>query len=106
VTQDALLIPAEALIPDFEATYVFVAASSKAERRRVATGVRTDDAVQIVSGLAAGEVVVTSGLQQLRDGAAVDATLAAPDAVGWHHAAPAPLPPPRGADYPAGSGHQ
>jgi membrane fusion protein, multidrug efflux system len=102
VTEDAVLIPAEALIPDFEATYVFVAASSKAERRRVETGMRTADAVQIVSGLAAGDVVITSGIQQLRDGAPVEATLASADAVGWHHAAA----PPGRADHPGGSGHQ
>ena len=35
-TRDALLVPAEALIPDFEATYVFVVKDGKAERRRVA----------------------------------------------------------------------
>jgi hypothetical protein len=35
-------------------------------------GVRTDRDVQILSGVAVGEVVVTSGLQQLRNGAPVE----------------------------------
>lgn len=35
--------------------------------------------VQILGGLAAGETIVTSGLQQLRDGQRVEAA-AAPDA--------------------------
>src|SRR5262245_51237867 len=68
---DALLIPAEALIPDFEASYVFVAKDGKAERRRVSTGTRTETSVQVLEGLAAGDVVVTSGVQQLRPGAAI-----------------------------------
>jgi membrane fusion protein (multidrug efflux system) len=72
---DALLIPAEALIPDFESTYVFVAVGGKAERRRVVTGVRTASMVQIVAGLVPGDVVVTSGLQQLHAGAAVDVAI-------------------------------
>jgi membrane fusion protein (multidrug efflux system) len=68
---DAILVPAEALIPDFEAAYVFVAAGGAVERRRVVTGTRTARDVQILQGLARGDVVVTSGLQQLRDGAQV-----------------------------------
>jgi len=69
--RDALLIPAEALIPDFEASYVFVAKDGKAERRRVSTGTRTDTSVQVLDGLTAGDAVVTSGVQQLRPGAAI-----------------------------------
>lgn len=37
------------------------------------TGMRTGTEVEIVSGLAEGERVVTSGLQQLRPGQAVEA---------------------------------
>jgi len=72
---DALLVPAEALIPDFEAAFVFVVKDGKAERRNVVTGVRTEDRVQIVSGLEAGEIVVTSGLLQLRPGTPVETEL-------------------------------
>jgi len=78
---DALLIPAESLIPDFEAAYVFVAVDGKVERRRVLTGTRTESRVQIVEGLSAGDVVVTSGLQQLRAGARVETVIAAGHAV-------------------------
>jgi membrane fusion protein (multidrug efflux system) len=74
-TSDALLVPAEALIPDFEAAFVFVVKDGKAERRQVVTGIRTEDRVQILSGLEAGEVVVTSGLLQLKPGSPVEAVL-------------------------------
>jgi membrane fusion protein (multidrug efflux system) len=72
---NALLVPAAALVPDYEAAYVFVIDGGKAERRRVTIGIRTDSRVQIVAGLEPGEVVATSGLQQLRPGAAVEAVL-------------------------------
>jgi membrane fusion protein (multidrug efflux system) len=72
---DALMVPAEAVIPDFEAAFVFVVKDGKAERRKVVTGVRTEDRVQVLAGLEAGEVVVTSGLMQLRQGSPVEADL-------------------------------
>jgi membrane fusion protein (multidrug efflux system) len=34
----------------------------------VKTGSRTETSVQILSGLAAGDILITSGLQQLRPG--------------------------------------
>jgi membrane fusion protein (multidrug efflux system) len=70
-TADALLVPAEALIPEFQAAYVWVVRDGKVERRKVSTGIRTDSRVQILSGLEAGETVVTSGLMQLRPDAEV-----------------------------------
>jgi membrane fusion protein (multidrug efflux system) len=75
VTEDALMVPAEALVPDFEKAYVFVVTDGKAERRHVATGMRTDTHVQVLSGLTPGEVIVTSGLLQLRPGAEVRSSL-------------------------------
>jgi membrane fusion protein (multidrug efflux system) len=74
-TSDALLVPAEALIPDFQASFVWVVRDGKVERRKVVTGVRTESHVQILSGLEPGETVVTSGLLQLRPGAAVQADI-------------------------------
>jgi membrane fusion protein (multidrug efflux system) len=68
---NALMVPAEALIPDYETSYVFVVKGGKAERRLVATGIRTDSRVQVLSGLEPGEVVVTSGLPELRTGSEV-----------------------------------
>jgi membrane fusion protein (multidrug efflux system) len=80
-TPDALLVPAEALIPDFDKSFLFVVRGGKAERRSVVPGIRTDSRVQIVSGLAAGERVVTSGVMLLKDGSAVEAEPAVPTAV-------------------------
>lgn len=67
-TENALLVPSVAVIPGLQETDVFVLADGKAERRSVQTGARTESRVQILSGLTAGDVVITSGLQQLRPG--------------------------------------
>jgi membrane fusion protein (multidrug efflux system) len=68
---DALLVPAEAVIPGLDEKNVFVIKDGHAERRAVETGARTASEVHILSGLAAGDVVITSGLQNLRPGQAV-----------------------------------
>jgi membrane fusion protein, multidrug efflux system len=65
---DALLVPAVAVIPGLEEKNVFVVRDGKAERRAVQTGTRTEGTVHILSGLAAGDVIITSGLQQMRPG--------------------------------------
>ena len=77
---NAILVPAIAVVPGFSEMTVFVLSGGKAERRTVDIGTRTESTVQIVSGLKPGEMVITSGLQQLRSGQAVitDAIAARP----------------------------
>jgi membrane fusion protein (multidrug efflux system) len=65
---DAILIPAEAVVPGVTDKNVFVMAAGKAQRRVVETGTRTASQVHILSGLNPGDVVITSGLQQMREG--------------------------------------
>lgn len=77
-TADALLVPAVAVIPGLSEKTVFVVADGKAARRTVETGTRTESMVQIVAGLKPGDVVITSGLQQLRAGAAVKPVFSPP----------------------------
>ncbi len=68
---DALLIPAVAVVPGLHEKNVFIVRDGKAESRAVQTGTRTQTTVHILSGLEAGDLVITSGLQQLRPGQAV-----------------------------------
>lgn len=75
---DALLVPASAVIPGLTEKNVFVVRDGKAVRRAVQTGMRTESNVQIVEGLAPGDVVVTSGVQLLRAGQAVQVAGAEP----------------------------
>ena len=75
---DANVVPEEAIVPDGAAPYVLrvVAGpeegSQVAKRTPVRLGARTPGFVEVVEGLAPGDVVVTAGQQRLqRDGTAV-----------------------------------
>lgn len=69
--QGALAVPAIAVIPELGGKKVFVYKNGKAEPRQVETGLRLEDRVQIVSGLAPQDTVITSGIQTLRPGMTV-----------------------------------
>jgi membrane fusion protein (multidrug efflux system) len=75
---DAVMVPEEALVPEQGDMFVFVVSEGVAEKRPVRIGQRRVGDVQVVEGLAEGELVVTEGTQKLRDGAAV--SLQAPEA--------------------------
>jgi membrane fusion protein, multidrug efflux system len=66
---NAILIPAEALIPMERNQQVVVSKHGKASFVQVVTGVRKESKVEIISGLSAGDTVVTSGLMFIKDGA-------------------------------------
>jgi len=73
---DALVIPRAALFvnPADDTNYVFVAgADGRAHRRVIVTGLREATRVQVLRGLGAGELVITSGGYALSDGLAVRA---------------------------------
>lgn len=73
--ENAVLIPAVAVVPGLTEKNVFVLQDGKAVRRAVQTGTRTTTSVHILSGLQPGDVVITSGIQQLRAGLIVSATM-------------------------------
>ncbi|TVQ13848.1 MAG: efflux RND transporter periplasmic adaptor subunit [Bacteroidetes bacterium] len=65
---DAISIPTEALIPEMDGDKVFVYRAGQAESVDVETGLRTEDRIQITSGLQPGDTLVTTGILQLRHG--------------------------------------
>ena len=70
--REAVIVPEEALVPEGEKNFVFVLhrdRDNEAERREVTIGGRQPGEVEIVHGLAAGELVVTHGAMRLRNGA-------------------------------------
>ncbi len=75
VQENALMVPAESVIPELSSYKVFVVGKDgKAEQRIVEIGTRTDTHVQILSGLNEGEQVLTSGLMQVRPGMPIQPT--------------------------------
>jgi len=66
------LVPAIAVVRDANnAPAVFVALGDVAQRRPITTGLVDTEHVEILSGLKAGELIVTQGLSNLRDGTAI-----------------------------------
>ncbi|HEV8589423.1 MAG TPA: efflux RND transporter periplasmic adaptor subunit [Pyrinomonadaceae bacterium] len=70
-SEPAVLVPQRALRQISGATYVFVIKNGRAEQRLVQSGQAEGDLTEIVSGVAADEVVATSNVDQLSDGATV-----------------------------------
>ncbi|MFQ5650688.1 MAG: efflux RND transporter periplasmic adaptor subunit [bacterium] len=68
---DALMIPTAALVPELRGQKVFLLAHGKASPQKVTIGIRTENKIQITSGIAPGDTVITSGILQLRPGAEV-----------------------------------
>jgi membrane fusion protein (multidrug efflux system) len=72
--QEALLVPAVALVPESDEPQVYVIEAGKAVARKVELGGRYGGRIQVVAGLQGGEAVVVAGVQQLRAGMAVTET--------------------------------
>ena len=68
---DALIIPRSALIGSIKNPKVFVIKDGKAELRDVQTGADAGIKLEIISGLQAGESIVTNGQNNLRPGSKV-----------------------------------
>jgi membrane fusion protein (multidrug efflux system) len=64
----ALMVPTEAVVPELQGKKVFVSKDGKAEPRKVEVGIRTDKTVQVISGLAPGDTVITTGILQVKPG--------------------------------------
>ena len=70
-SEAAVLVPQRALRTISGATYVFVIKNGHAEQRLVQSGQAEGDLIEIKSGVVTDEVVATSNVEQLSDGAVV-----------------------------------
>jgi RND family efflux transporter MFP subunit len=69
---NAVVVPVDALVPQGEGYILFVVDSSgTAHQRPVTIGERTEAVVEVVSGLAAGETIVSHGAYGTADGAKI-----------------------------------
>lgn len=76
---NAVIVPETAIWPQGKDSFVFKAVDGKAALTRIDLGVRRPGEVEVLTGLAAGDIVITEGQMKLRDGAPVS-VLAAPPA--------------------------
>lgn len=68
---DAIVIPIESLFDQNGQSYVFVVENGHLKKTNITTGAMTETTVQVVSGLAPGQVVALSGSVEYTDGMAV-----------------------------------
>jgi len=69
--KEAVVVPDAALIREYDNEYVFVVNDGKAHRRLLKLGISQGELYEVLDGLSVGDVVVTHGQNQLKDGQAV-----------------------------------
>ncbi len=72
---EAIVIPEQAIFPRGDKQFAYVVIAGKAQLRELRIGQRSPGSVEVVSGLAVGDVLVIAGLQHLKDGAAVSSQI-------------------------------
>lgn len=78
IVNDALLVPTESLIPIQNGKKIFVSKGGLANEIIVETGARTENSVIVLSGLKAGDTILTSGVMMLKNGSPVKVNLIQP----------------------------
>lgn len=71
VRDKAVWVPEQAIVPRGQDAFVFRVVAGKAELVQVRTGLRKVGEVEILKGIAAGDLVVTEGTQRIGPGSAV-----------------------------------
>ncbi|WP_108660910.1 efflux RND transporter periplasmic adaptor subunit [Acuticoccus kandeliae] len=69
--RENVVVPEEAVTIEGGEHYVYIVEDNHAMRRPIATGLRRKGIVEVLDGVAPGEVVVSRGIQSIRNGAAV-----------------------------------
>ena len=68
------------MIVQGDQAYVFLIANGKAVRREVVLGLREPGIVEVTHGLKNGDLVITRGIQRVREGGPVEASEMSPPA--------------------------
>jgi len=73
-TEQAILVPTVAIVPELKGQSVYLYKGGIVSSQKVELGLREEQRVQILSGLAEGDTVIKSGILQIRPGAKVKIT--------------------------------
>ncbi|WP_428233117.1 efflux RND transporter periplasmic adaptor subunit [Flavobacterium sp.] len=71
IIKDAIVVPSEAIIPVQDGKKVYIANMGKAKEVMVDATTRTDASILILSGLKAGDTLITSGVMSLKNEAPI-----------------------------------
>jgi len=69
--ETSIMIPTQAVIPILKGKKVFVMRNGQAAEINIKTGLRTNDKVQVLEGIVAGDSIITSGLMAVKKGSVV-----------------------------------
>jgi membrane fusion protein (multidrug efflux system) len=73
VEENALMVPSESIVPELNGYKVYIVnTEGNVEERQVSIGTRTDRYVQIVNGVNEGDLVLSTGVLQVRGGMPVN----------------------------------
>jgi membrane fusion protein, multidrug efflux system len=72
---NSIQIPTETVVPEMNEKRVWIVHNNKAVYTPIVSGNRTDKEIEVLSGIAAGDTLLTSGLMQLRPGMNVNVTI-------------------------------
>jgi membrane fusion protein (multidrug efflux system) len=75
VIKDAIVVPTEAIVPVQNGKKVYISKNGMAKEVMVETANRTDASILVLSGLKAGDTLLTSGVMSLKDEAPVKVIL-------------------------------
>lgn len=70
--ENVLVIPRKAILYKQNKTYAFVLNRNQVSQREIELGLTEEDYVEVTSGLEAGDIIVTVGVEGLEDGQRVD----------------------------------
>lgn len=71
---NAYMVPSISVIPELNAQKVLIVENGVVQERRIETGIRTSEKVQVVNGITEGDTVLTTGILQVRPGMEVNIT--------------------------------
>jgi membrane fusion protein (multidrug efflux system) len=75
IIKDAVVIPSEAIVPVQNGKKVFIMKEGKAKETMIETTTRTDASVLVLSGIKAGDTLITGGVMSLKEDDAVKVKL-------------------------------
>jgi len=70
----AIMVPTQCIVPVLKGQQVWVSRNGLAQAQKVEVGCRTEKLVEVTSGLAPGDTIITSGIMSLRPGASLKIT--------------------------------
>ena len=67
IIENAFVIPSEAIVPIQNGKKLFILKDGKAKEKPIETATRTDASILVLSGIKAGDTVITSGVMSLKN---------------------------------------